>query len=325
MNNTGRRAALGLGLAAQAAPAVAQVVRPGGGWTPDRPVEIVVGFAAGGGTDLTVRTFARFLEQRLGGSVVVLNRPGAGGEVMMAAVARSRPDGHFLGAVTMPSLITIPIERPAQFKLEDFAGIGLIATDPSAITVHAQAPWRTVGELIEAARRDPGRLTYASAGVGSDGPLQLVLLQEGTGISMTHVTYPGSAQVRSALLSRQVDVIGLNVGEVSGAPDGVRMLSQAGPGRSRFATSVPTLRELGPAVEMASDRGLIAPAATPPAVLTRLRDAVGEAARDPEFARALEAQFTEVRYVPGEPWFSSLRDLDRYYREVWGRARWRER
>ena len=322
MRNTGRRATLGLGLAALAAPAIAQTARP---WVPDRPVEVVVGFAAGGGTDLTVRTFARFLEGRLGGPVVVLNRAGAGGEVMMAAVARARPDGHFLGAITMPGLITIPIERPAQFKLEDFAGLGLIASDPSAITVLAGSPWRTVSDLIEAAKREPGKLTYASAGVGSDDHLQLVLLQEAAGISMTHVTYPGSAQVRTALLSRQVDVIGLNVGEVVGAPEGVRMLSQAAPARSRFAPDVPTLREVGLAVEMASDRGLIAPAGTPPHVLARLREAVGEAARDPEFARALDAQFTEVRYVPGEPWFASLRDLDRHYREVWGRAPWRER
>jgi tripartite-type tricarboxylate transporter receptor subunit TctC len=315
-----RRTALGATAASLAAPAVlGQPAR-----FPERPVELVVGFAAGGGTDLTIRTFARFLEPRLGGPVVVINRPGAGGEVMMASVARARPDGHTLGVVTMPGLLTIPIERTAQFRLEDFAAVALIATDPNAMTVHTQSPHRTIQDLIEAARREPGRLNFATSGVGSDDHLQLVLLQQAAGIRMTHVTYPGSAQVRSALLSRQVDVVGLNVGEVMGAPENTRMLVQAGPTRSRFAPEVPTFRELGYPVEMASDRGLVAPAGTPPAVLAHLREAVGAAARDPEFARALEAQFTEVRYIPGEAWGEHLRELQQRYRDLWRRTPWRE-
>lgn len=315
-----RRAALGASAASLAAPAVlAQTAR-----FPERPVELVVGFAAGGGTDLTIRTFARFLEPRLGGPVVVINRPGAGGEVMMASVARARSDGHTLGVVTMPGLLTIPIERTAQFRLEDFAAVALIATDPNAMTVHAQSPHRTIHDLIEATRREPDRLNFATSGVGSDDHLQLVLLQQAAGIRMTHVTYPGSAQVRSALLSRQVDVVGLNVGEVMGAPENTRMLVQAGPTRSRFAPDVPTFRELGYPVEIASDRGLVAPAGTPPAVLAQLREAAGAAARDPEFARALETQFTEVRYIPGEAWGEHLRELQQRYRDLWRRTPWRE-
>lgn len=315
---TRRQATLGFGVLA--APALAQTTR-----FPDRPVELVVGFAPGGGTDLTLRTFARFLEPRLGGPVVVVNRPGAGGEVMMASIARARADGHTLGAVTMPSLLTIPIERSAQFRLEDFTGIGLLATDPSAMTVHAGSPWRSIGALIDAARQDAGKLNFGTSGVGTDDHLQLVLLQQAAGIELTHVTFPGSAQVRSALLGRQIEVIGLNVGEVATTPDNMRMLAQAGPTRSRFAPDVPTFRELGFPVEMASDRGLIAPAGTPPAVVARLREAVDAAVNDPDFARALETLFTEVRHVPGEAWFASLRDLDRDYRAVWARAPWRER
>jgi len=314
-----RRVTLALGSALLAAPAIAQTAR-----FPERPVELVVGFAPGGGTDLTIRTFARFLEPRLGGPVVVINRPGAGGEVMMAAVARARPDGHMLGAITMPGLLTIPIERSAQFKLDDFVGVGLLATDPNAMTVHAASPWRTIGDLIEAARREPGKLNFASSGVGSDDHLQLVLLQAAAGIEMTHVTFQGSGPIRSALLGRQLEVVGLNVGEVVGAPDNMRMLAQAGPARSRFAPNVPTFREQGLAVEMASDRGLIAPAATPPAILAKLREAVDDAARDPEFARALETIFTEVRHIPGDPWFAELRRLDGQYRALWARAPWRD-
>src|SRR3954447_24605682 len=242
-----RRAVLGAGAASLAAPAVAQAPR-----FPERPVEIVVGFAAGGGTDLNMRSFARFLEARLGGPVVIINRPGAGTEVAMASVARARPDGHTLAAATMPTLLTIPIERQGQFRLEDFAGGGLIASHPNAMTVHAAAPWADIQALIAAAKREPDKLTFATSGAGTDDHLQLVLLQQAAGLRMTHVTYPGSAPVRTALLARQVDVVGMNVGEVMGAPENQRMLVQAGAQRSRFARDVPTFREIGLEVEMSS-------------------------------------------------------------------------
>lgn len=315
-----RRALLAGGATLLAAPALAQAPR-----FPERPVEIVVGFAAGGGTDLNMRSFARFLEARLGGPVVVINRPGAGTEVAMASVARARPDGHTIGAATMPTLITIPIERQAQFRLEDFVGIGQIASDPNAISVHAAAPWRDIQALIAAAKAEPDRLTFATSGAGTDDHLQLVLLQEAAGIRLTHVTYPGSAPVRTALLARQVDSVGLNIGEVFSAPENMRCLVQAGPARSRFAPDVPTFRELGLDVVMSSDRGLIAPAGTPEPILARLREAVADAARDQAFAQALEAQFTEVRFIPGAEWFAQLTALQERYRALWARTPWRER
>ena len=118
---------------------------------PERPIEIVVGFTPGGGTDIMARTFARFLEARIGGSVVVQNRPGAGGEVAFAAVARSRPDGHTLIATTMPAFLTIPIERTPQYQPAQFVPVALIVSDPSCIAVHQQSNIRTLADLIDQA------------------------------------------------------------------------------------------------------------------------------------------------------------------------------
>ena len=171
---------------ALAAPALAQVAR-----FPERPIEIAVGFIAGGGTDLDARSYARALEQRLGGTVVVNNRPGAGGELALGAVARARPDGHTLGTTNMPSFATIPIERQAQFKLDDFAPIANLVTDPSAITAHAEGPFGSLAEVIERARAAPDRITCASPGVGTDDHLQLVLLQEAAGVRLNHVAFQG--------------------------------------------------------------------------------------------------------------------------------------
>ncbi|MBX6373748.1 MAG: tripartite tricarboxylate transporter substrate binding protein [Acetobacteraceae bacterium] len=312
-----RRAALAAGLSTLATPAITQTVR-----FPARPIEIVVGFVPGGGTDLDARAYASLLEKRLGGTVVVVNRPGAGGEVALGQVARARPDGYTLGTTNMPGLLTIPIERQAQFKLDDFAPIGNLVTDPSAISCHEDSPWRSLGDVIEEAKRRPDTITYASPGVGTDDHLQLVLLQAATGTRFSHVAFQGDAQQRTALLGKQVDLIGLNLGPVTANPDKIRVLSQGGATRSRFRRDVPTLRELGYPVEMASERGIVAPAGTPPAILAQLREATADIGKDPEFVRILESRFTEPQLEIGDAWFARLRATESRYRELWARTPW---
>src|SRR3954469_3887559 len=156
---TTRRSVLATGASLFAAPALGQPR-----W-PEKPIEIQVGFVAGGGTDLDARSYARALEKRNGGTVVVTNRPGAGGELALAAVVRAKPDGHTLGTTNYPGLLTIPIERQAQFRLDAFAPLGNRVKDPSAITVRADSPYATLQDLLEAARKSPDQLTYASPGV----------------------------------------------------------------------------------------------------------------------------------------------------------------
>jgi tripartite-type tricarboxylate transporter receptor subunit TctC len=311
-----------------AAAATAALARPGLAQTvrfPERPIEIVVGFVAGGGTDLDARSYARALEQRIGGTVVVSNRPGAGGELALGLVARARPDGHTIGTTNFPGILTIPIERQAQFRLADFAPLANIVTDPSAITAHAEGEFRTLADVIEKARRQPDTVTYASPGIGSDDHMQLVLLQQAAGVRLSHVVYQGDPQLRTALLGRQVDVIGLNLGAVTAQPDRMRMLSQGGATRSRFQPDVPTLKELGYPVEMASERGLVVPAGTPPAILARLREATEDIARDPDFVRQLESRFTVPLFEAGEPWFDRLRREEARFREIWQRTPWLQR
>jgi tripartite-type tricarboxylate transporter receptor subunit TctC len=292
---------------------------------PERAIELVVGWTAGGGTDVMARTYARFLEQRIGGSVVVQNRPGAGSEIGSAAVARARPDGHSLMAVTMPVFVTIPIERNAQYRVDQFAPIALIATDPNAITVHEQSPIRSLADLIERAKREPERLTFGSSGVGTDDHLQLMLLQEAAGIRLTHVSFPGTPQIRTALLGRQLDAVGLNVGEVATTPENLRMIVHSGNRRSRFAQNVPTYKELGLEVDMSSERGIAAPAGTPPYILERLREASASIAQDPEFIRAMEALYTEMRFLSGDAWGEELKARQATYETLWRRSPWRER
>ncbi|WP_207538335.1 tripartite tricarboxylate transporter substrate binding protein [Sabulicella rubraurantiaca] len=315
-----RRVVLSLTTFMLAAPALAQTRR-----YPDRPVELIVGFAAGGGTDVTARTFARFLERELGGAVVVNNRPGASGEIGLAYVARSRPDGHVMGITNMPGLVSLPIERRApQFTLNDFEYVANLVADPSAFSVHAASPIRDFADLVARARQAPETISFGSTGVGTDEHLALVLFQAATGVKLVHVPFPGAGPMRTAMLGRQVDVGGLNVGEVAATPSGLRMLVQGGTTRSAFAPDVPTFREAGLDVAMSSERGIVLAKGTPEDVVARLREATAKVAHDPTFQEQCRAQFTELDYLDGPAWRARLAEADTRFRQMWQRQPWAE-
>lgn len=309
-----------LAAAALAAPGLAQAQAPR---FPDRPIELVVGFAPGGGTDVTARTFARFLEPRLGGPVVVQNRAGASGELAWGYVARARPDGHVIGITNWPSIVTLTVERTSpQYTLDSFDYVGNLVVDPSGLVVKADSPLRDLAGLLAQARAEPEGTTFATSGVGTDDHLLLVLMEQATGVRLTPVHYTGAAPMRTALLGRQVQVAAINVGEMMPAPEGLRMLAQAGAHRSRLAPEVPTLRELGVPVEMSSERGIITAAGTPPAVLAKLRTALEEVVRSPDFVAAIEAQFTEPAFEPGEAWGNRLHAARGTMDTLWRRSPW---
>ena len=129
-------------------------------WQPDRAITMIVAFAAGGGTDAAARLIARFMERDLGQSVVVLNRPGAGGEIGFSELARARPDGLTIGFINTPHILTLPMERQARFRLEDFSLIGNIVDDPGGLWVRADSDIRSFADLIAAARARPETIIW---------------------------------------------------------------------------------------------------------------------------------------------------------------------
>ncbi|MBY0332951.1 MAG: tripartite tricarboxylate transporter substrate binding protein [Acetobacteraceae bacterium] len=317
MTRVTRRAALGALLAVPfAAPAIASP------WRPERPVELVVGFSPGGGTDIVARLFARHLEPRLGAPVTVVNRPGASSEVGLTHVARARPDGLVLGVTNMPSFVTVPVERRAQYSLDSFAFIGNVMTDPTGLIVRADSPIGDIPDLIRRALAEPESIIASTSGIGTDDHLLLVLLSRATGARFTLVHYNGAPQQRVALMAGQVHVNLVSVGEVMPNPQGVRFIGHAGTERSRFAPEVPTLRSLGYDMLMYSERGIVAPAGTPAAIVERLREAVQETAADAATMRSFEAQFIEPRYEPGPAWEARMRATQAQYADLWRRAPW---
>jgi tripartite-type tricarboxylate transporter receptor subunit TctC len=289
---------------------------------PDRPIELLVGFAPGGGTDVTARTLAPFLERELGGRVLVVNRPGASGEIALAAIVNAPADGHTIGMTNMPGLVTLPIERAARFKLDDFAFIGNVASDPSAFSVLASSPYKSLKDVMTHARQHPGDITFGTTGVGTDDHLAMVLFGQATGIAFTHVPFSGAGPLRTALLGQHVVAAGLNVGEAVPYKDRLRIIVQGGETRSPFLPDVPTFKEAGIDVVIGSERGIVAPKGIPAAVETRLGEALAKAVADPEFKRKVEEQFTELAYEPGAAWRDRLKQLDASYRALWKTNPW---
>lgn len=312
-----RRAAIGaLAATPFAAPAIAAP------WRPERPVEFVVGFGAGGGTDIVARLFARHLEPRLGQPLTVVNRPGASSEIALTYVSRARPDGHVIGLTNMPSFVTVPVERRAQYTLDSFTFVGNIMTDATGLMVKADGPIRDMADLIRLGRERPEQIVVSTSGIGTDDHLLMVMLEQQTGARFTLLHFNGAPQQRTALMGGQVQANTVSIGEYAPNPQGMRYIAHGGAGRSRFAPHTPTLRSMGLEIEMHSERGIVVPNGTPAHIVERLRAAVQEAAEDPATRATFEAQFIEPSYEPGPVWEARMRRVQGRYAELWRRQPW---
>jgi len=295
-------------------------------WQPDRAITMIVAFAAGGGTDAAARLIARFMERDLGQSVVVLNRPGAGGEIGFSELARARPDGLTIGFINTPHILTLPMERQARFRLEDFSLIGNIVDDPGGLWVRADSDIRSFADLIAAARARPETISYGTTGVGSDDHLAVLALERATGTKFLHVPFGGSAQVKQNLISRALQLGSMNMSEaVNDMRQGVlRPLAQMAATRWEMTPEVPTLRELGHDVIEGSMRGMAAPAGLPAEVLARLALSVRRTVDDPAFQEAARSQSLPLRFLDPAAYLAELQALRLGYQALWNQHPWRE-
>jgi tripartite-type tricarboxylate transporter receptor subunit TctC len=297
---------------------------------PDRPITMIIAYSPGGGTDLVARALSPFIEKYLGGGarIVIVNRAGAGGEIGFSAIANAPADGYTIGFVNTPPLMTIPIERKAQFTPQSFDYLGNIVDDPCNFAVHTDMPVRNLHELAAYAKANPGKVTVGSTGIGSDDHLLMLMFERAAGVKMTHVPFKGSADVRGALLSKQIDVAAMNVGEAlqyirGGAP--MRNLGQFSPARTNLAPDLPTGREQGYDFELSSLRGLAAPKGLPADVRERLVKAVATAAADPEFQAQAVKFYAPLRFLAPAQFEQIVRDAEAQFRKMWTEMPWSDK
>ena len=297
---------------------------------PERPITLIVAYPPGGGTDLVARALAPFMEKYLGAGarIVVVNRSGAGGEVGFAALANSPPDGYTIGFVNTPPLLTIPIERPAQFSWQRFDYLGNIIDDPCNFSVHADTPIHNLDELAAYAKAHPGEVTVGTTGIGSDDHIAMLKFQRAAGVKLRHVPYKGSADVRAAIAGKQIFVAAFNIGEALGYQKGgtpIRNLVQMSPARTNLAPELPTAREQGYDIEMSSLRGLVAPKGIPADVRERLVGAVARSVADADFQAQAAKFFAPMRYLAPAEYEALVRDADGMYRAMWRDMPWADK
>jgi len=315
-----RRALLGASLAAIAAPRLAHAA-----W-PERPVTIVVPFAAGGGTDISARVMAQFLERELRQPFVVQNRAGAGGAIGLSAVANSQADGYTLGIINTPGIVTIPIERSPGWSMDSFTFIAGVVEDPGTFSVHPDSPIRNIADLVEAAKREPGRITVGTQGVGSAGHISLLLLEEAAGVRFEPVVYAGAAPVAVAMLRKEIVVAAVNLGEALtfARQQPWRTLGVMSAERHPMAADVPTLKESGYDLRGGSLRGIGGPKGLPADVVARLSAAVEKVIANPEFRTTSERAFQPLRYLNSADYIAFLKTADNTHRALWRTRPWNQ-
>lgn len=295
---------------------------------PEKPITFVVPYSAGGATDLLVRSIAPHLEKSLGAKFVVVNRTGASGEIGMASVAASPPDGYTIGLIVSPPVVSVPIERASALHWEKLDLLGNLVDDPCAFTVHKDSPIRTVADLVAEAKKRPGAISVGTTGTGSDDHLAMVALERAAGIKFNHIPFKGGADVRAALTGKQIEVASMNIGEgTQGARTGMpyHNLGQMSRTRSPLAPDVPTFVELGYDLEMAALRGLAAPRGLPPDIRDRLVKAVAEAMANPAYRARITEAYQPLRYLAPEDFARELRTAERELRRLWTQSPWSDK
>lgn len=286
---------------------------------PTRPVQILVGFATGGTTDLITRLVAQGLQKSLGVPVVVENRPGAGGNVAAAFLARAAANDHAFMVVS-PSALSINqyLYKSIGFDPDrDFSSVGLIAQIPNLIVVNSSVPVRTLKELIDYAKANPNKLNYSSAGIGTTGHLLNELLKTQTGIEIVHVPYKGDGPSLQGLLAGDVQFTTSNnlTQSLPLIRDGrLRPLAITAEKRWFQLPDVPTVAELGfPALTTTVWFGMVTQAKTPKSVVTRMNRELNAVLAQPDMVTRLREMNFEA--IPGTP--EDMAGLIRRERERW--------
>jgi tripartite-type tricarboxylate transporter receptor subunit TctC len=277
---------------------------------PVRPIRIVVPYEAGGGTDKLARAMGLRLAERLGQPVVVENKAGASTNIGTVAVATAKPDGYTLLMAGTPLAINQSLFKTPPIELKALQPITLVAITPNVLLVHPSIPVKSLAELVAYSKANPGKLYYASPGVGSSPHLAGEMLKIATGADMTHVPYKGSSQGMSDVLEGRVQLTFATM--LAGVPyvnTGQLKALAITPKRSSALPGVPSFEESGiSGFDIAGWYGLLAPAGTSPAIVAKLNKEATAILRDPEIVRQFAHEGIEIEGSSEQEFANFLRD-----------------
>jgi tripartite-type tricarboxylate transporter receptor subunit TctC len=284
---------------------------------PERAIEMIITFPPGGPTDTAARLIQPFLAANLRVPVALVNKGGSGGAAGMDFVAKAKPDGYTMAATVRSTVsITPVIQATVPYRLKDFAMIGSYAASAQAIVVKQGAPWTSLEALIADAKGNPGKLTYGSAGQGTNSYFTMELLKLAHGLDIAHVPFGGSGPMKTAILGGHVQIGAISLSTMIPVikSGDVTCLVISGDKRHPAMPDVPTMAEKGMAeASLSTVMELYVPAKTPKPIIDRLAQALAAAMQQPEAVAALEQAGLEAYYHPPDV---SLQQAEREYELV---------
>jgi len=286
---------------------------------PAKPVQLMVAYPPGGSTDIGARIVASIAEKAMGQSMIVINKGGAGGQVGWTELSRQKPDGYYIGFINLPNFNTVILdpERQAIFDAKSFTPIINQVLDPGVVWVAANSPFKTMQDVIDAAKKEPGKVRAATTGILSDDHLAILMVEEAVpGSNFRIVHLDGGASQMKETLGGNVDVSFDNVGSIVKQLQAgqVRALAVLDTQRSKFLPDVPTTVELGmPTVISSSTRGIAGPKGMDPKLVAKLQEILKKAMEDPDHVKKLEEVGLGIKVMVGA-------EYQKYYDEIHAKA-----
>jgi tripartite-type tricarboxylate transporter receptor subunit TctC len=282
---------------------------------PDHPITMIVPFPPGGVADTVARPVAEAMGRELKQPVVIENKPGAGGGIGMGLAAKAKPDGYTV-LLSLASLTVLPeadklFGRAPAYQVAELKPIARFTADPTVFAVRAEAPWKTLAEFIDDAKKNPGKYNYGSSGNYGTMHVPMEMFAGAAGLKLVHVPYTGAGPAIVGLLGGQVDMVATGPATIVQHVKAGKVRALAHWGDLRLVTlpDVPSLKESGTNVEYAQWSGLFVPAGTPDAIVARLREAARAAANDPRVKDVLLMAGSPVQYMDA-PEFQRYVDAD---------------
>src|SRR3954454_17724094 len=302
-------------LALLAAFAVAACGSAFAAWPEDKPIEVVIGFAPGGGTEVMARKLLPFVKKRLDGKAkfVVLNKPGAGGEIAFTQIARAAPDAYTIGVVNVPGYNFLPMTRKTQYSHDEIRLVARVVEDPGVIVVAAESRFANLAEVLEALRDKPGSVTFGHNGAGTNGHLAIRMLAAAAKVQPNEISYRGTAAQRTDLLGGHLEVGMVSLSELpelhgtnKGALRAIAMMSKE---RSPSLPGVPTSEESGVALVSTAERGFAVPKGVADDIVKKLEAAIAEGARNGDYIKSSPGDEPVLAFMPGGEWQKRLDEM----------------
>ncbi|PAU76506.1 tripartite tricarboxylate transporter substrate binding protein [Halomonas salipaludis] len=295
---------------------------------PSANIEMVVGYSAGGGSDVLARSLAPHIEEALGEGtrIAVINRPGGGGEIGFTAVADANPDGYTIGIINVPSILNPMIERSPSYDLDSFQLLANVVTEPGAVVVPANSPHNSLEEWMAHVEANPGSVSVGNSGGGGAMHTALIRFLRASDLSVNHIPFAGGAPSRAALLGSHVDASVMGISEAGPLHnDGeLKILGVMAAERIDLVPDVPTMGEVGTEIVAGSYRGLMAPAGLPDEVRDALVDAVAQAVQSDAFLASADDRLLLVDYMAPDEYAALIDETYTEMSAIWDEDPWAE-